>query len=163
MCHDGTGETRRTLSWIWTTQCTASSGDEQDDILCAEWSKSRARATRTWEEVLRLKEEMRRVLESLEWKSRWWKACSESRDNVGKDVQEGLKAYALRQSSIQLALAEKFRGLWKSPLADLAGESVGAQKEGDAGGANEEENEDEGDKEDGGEGGGCDDEDDESP
>ena len=63
---DGTGETRRTLSWIWTTQRAASSDDKQDDILHAEWSKSRARATRTWEEVLRLKEEMRWVLESLE-------------------------------------------------------------------------------------------------
>jgi len=64
---DGTGETRRTLSWIWTTQRADSSDDEQDDILRAEWSKSRARATRTWEEVLMLKEEMRRVLESQPW------------------------------------------------------------------------------------------------
>ena len=160
---DGTGETRRTLSWIWTTQRAAGSDDEQDDILRAEWSKSRARATRTWEEVLRLKEEMRRVLESLEWKARWWKACSESRDDVGKDVQEGLKAYASVQSSMQLALASKFRELWKSPLADSAGESAGVQaKVGDAGEADEED-EDEGDKEDGEEGGGYDDEDDENP
>jgi len=165
---DGTGETRRTLSWIWTTQRAASSDDEQDDILRAEWSKSRARAARTWEEVLRLKEEMRRVLESLEWKSRWWKTRSESRDGVGKDVREGLKAYALGQSSIQLSLAEKFRELWKSPLADSAGESAGVQtKVGDASvqtevGADKEDDDDEGDEEDGGEGGGYEDEDDEN-
>jgi len=114
-----------------------------------------------------LKEEMRRVLESLEWKSRWWKVRSESRDDVGKDVREGLKAYALRQSSIQLALAEKFRELWKSPLDDLVGDPVGVPKgvptEGDAGRANEEDDEDEGDGEDGGEAGGYDDEDDENP
>jgi len=171
---DGTGETRRTLSWIWTTQRAASSDDEQDDILRAEWSKSRARATRTWEEVLRLKEEMRRVLESLEWKSRWWKDLSESRDDVEKDVREGLRAYALRQSSMQLALATKFRELWKSPLADLAGEPAGVQtkmgdpggvqtKMGDPGEVGEEDGEDEGDEEDGGEGGGYNDEDDENP
>ena len=163
-CRDGTGETRRTLSWIWTTQRAASSDDEQDDILRAEWSKSRARATRTWEEVLRLKEEMRQVLESLEWKSRWWKGLSESRDDVGKDVREGLRAYATRQSSMQLALADKFRELWKSPLVDLAGEPVGVQtKMGDPGEVGEEDGEDEGDEEDGGEGGGYDDEDDENP
>jgi len=161
---DGTGETRRTLSWIWTTQRSASSDDEQDDILRAEWSKSRARATRTWEEVLRLKEEMRRVLESLEWKSRWWKARLESRNNVGKDIREGLNAYALRQSSLQLALAEKFRELWKSPLADSAVKSVGLQtKVGDTGEAGEEDDDDEGDDEDGGQGGGFDEEDDENP
>jgi len=115
---DGTGETRRTMSWIWTTSHVASMGDKQDDILRAEWSKSRARATRTWEEVLRLKEEMRRVLETLEWKSRWWKECLETCAEAGKDVREGLKSYALRQSAMQLGLAEKFRELWKSPLTD---------------------------------------------
>jgi len=161
---DGTGETRRTLSWIWTTQRADSSDDEQDDILRAEWSKSRARATRTWEEVLRLKEEMRRVLESLEWKLRWWKALLESRDDVGKDIREGLRAYAISQSSMQLALAEKFRELWKSPLTDSAGEpaSVQTKKGGDVGEAEGDDGE-EGDEEDGGEGGGYDDEEDENP
>ena len=42
---DGTGETRRTLSWIWTTARVGNTDDAQDDILRAEWAKSRARAT----------------------------------------------------------------------------------------------------------------------
>ena len=70
---DGTGETHRTMSWIWTTKSrTAQDGDETDDILRSEWAKSRARANRCKEEVLLLKEEMRRVLVFLEWKSKWW-------------------------------------------------------------------------------------------
>ena len=42
---DGTGETHRTLSWIWTTQSRSlNPSDEGDDILRAEWAKSWARA-----------------------------------------------------------------------------------------------------------------------
>ena len=70
---DGTGETRRTLSWIWMTKSrNASEDDETDDILRSEWAKSRARTNRCKEEVLLLKEKMRRVLVFLEWKSDWW-------------------------------------------------------------------------------------------
>ena len=72
----------------------------------------------TSEEVLRLKEEMRRVLESLKWKARWWKEQQEQQGKIGKDFQEGLKSYAQTQSSIQLALANEFQHLWMAPLDD---------------------------------------------
>ena len=40
---DGTGETRRTLSWIWTTSSNvAGPEDSSDNILHTEWAKSRA-------------------------------------------------------------------------------------------------------------------------
>ena len=42
MRRDGTGETCRTLSWIWTTAHIGNADDAQDDILCAEWAKSQA-------------------------------------------------------------------------------------------------------------------------
>ena len=106
---DGTGETRRTLSWIWQSSRIAGTDDDHDDILRAEWAKSQARAARTSEEVLRLKEEMRRVLESLEWKSRWWKERMRKREDVSKAVQEGLESYAATQSTVQLSLAIEFR------------------------------------------------------
>ena len=37
---DRTGETRRTLSWIWQSSRITSTSDEQDDILRAKWAKS---------------------------------------------------------------------------------------------------------------------------
>ena len=158
---DGTGETRRALSWIWTTPRAGNADDAQDDILRTEWAKSRARAARTWEEVLRLKEEMRRVLESLEWKARWWIDRSKVVRNVGKDIQEGLVSYAHRQSSMQMALAHKFRELWKSPLADATEGQEGAQtKAGASGEAIDEDDEEDSDDEDGDRGAGFDEEDD---
>jgi len=111
---DGTGETRRELSWIW--QAPRSTNEQDDDILRAEWAKSRARALRTSEEVLRLKEEMRRVIEFLKWKARWWKERQEQQGEIGKDFREGLQSYAQTQRSIQLALASEFQNLWMAPL-----------------------------------------------
>ena len=55
---DGTGETHHTLSWIWSAKpLNITNDDENDDILCTEWVKSRARVTRC-KEVMLLKEEM---------------------------------------------------------------------------------------------------------
>jgi len=91
---------------------------------------------------------MRRVLESLEWKATWWIDRSTVGRNVGKDIQEGLVSYAQRQSSMQKALAHKFRELWKSPLADSTEGPEGAQTKARASGeasdeADKEESEDE--------------------
>ena len=146
---DGTGETRRVLSWIWKTAQSSSPDDEQDDILCAEWAKSRAQAARTAEEVLLLKEEMRRVLESLRWKSRWWLDRKHRRENAGKDEREGVQSYAISQSVMQLALAEKFEGLWKSPLEepDEMGSGGHARTaEGQSGGDSEDDDDDDKDQ-----------------
>ena len=44
---DGTGETRRTLSWIWTTEShSGNPEDDGDNILQVDWAKSRAWASR---------------------------------------------------------------------------------------------------------------------
>ncbi|KAF8907258.1 hypothetical protein CPB84DRAFT_1744643 [Gymnopilus junonius] len=116
--HDGTGETRRTLSWIWLTIPSNDSEEDKDDILRVEWAKSRARATRATEEVMLLKEEMRWVLAFLEWKSRWWQDRQCTRTGLEKSMVEGVQAFALRQSSLQSQLAAHFHKLWKAPLED---------------------------------------------
>lgn len=82
-----------------------------------EWVKGRARALRWTEEVSLLKEEMRRVLVSLEYTARWWEGRAEPWDCIDVVLAEGIRAYALRQASIQRALADKFRKLWAAPLA----------------------------------------------
>ena len=76
---DGTGETRRTISWIWLTDKAGSGEDKEDAILQVEWAKSRARSLRAQEEVLLLKEEMRRVTAFLAWKAKWWTEREEAR------------------------------------------------------------------------------------
>ena len=114
---DGTGETRRTLSWIWTTKSrTPNDEDETDEILRSEWAKSRARANRCKEEVLLLKEEMRRVLVFLEWKSDWWLQRQSLRVGLPLELDEGLRAFSLGQADLQKGLASHFQEIWCGAL-----------------------------------------------
>jgi hypothetical protein len=116
---DGTRETRRTLSWIWTTNSNVPGPeDSSDDILRSEWAKSRARAARATEEVLLLREEMRRVLEFLAWKADWWSKRLGWRTDINMDLAEGLRAYAHTQANLQTTLSTEFRTIWKAPLSD---------------------------------------------
>lgn len=112
---DNTTEGRRTISWIWRT-IGVNDNEEADsglhDSLRLEWCKSRARALRWTEEVLLLKEEMRRVLAFLRWQAEWWEG--KVRDNNGThDIMvEGVNAYALRQADIRIRLAASFASKW---------------------------------------------------
>ena len=148
-------QTRRALSWIWTTESrTPNPDDESDDILRAEWVKSRARAARCREEVLLLKEEMRRVIAFLDWKAAWWVDRQGARTDVTRnDLHEGLHAYAETQADLQKALKEEFCTIWKVSLDDSP-----ASLEEDVGDGDEDEDDEcddeEGDDSDGGDGGG---------
>lgn len=128
---DGTGETRRTLSWIWVAQvanATTNDGipDEDDveditrsdDILQAEWAKSHARAARWTEEVMLLKEEMRRTIAFLNWRADWWEKKPTRWPGITVQLEEGIRAYAYGQAKQQRNLALHFASLWKDPLSD---------------------------------------------
>ncbi|KAG2097506.1 uncharacterized protein F5147DRAFT_656316 [Suillus discolor] len=66
----GLGEGYKTISWIWTVSGVTNGDDDLtlNNALRMEWLKARAQVKRWGEEVLLLKEEMRRVLEFLRWK-----------------------------------------------------------------------------------------------
>lgn len=117
---DGTGETRRTLSWIWTKDSVGKVTDGSDEVLRSEWAKSRARAKRATEEVMLLKEEMHRVLKYLEWKANWWKSQAGGRPQESAELKEGIAAFAFKNSKIQLSLRDSFQKLWGSPLQDIS-------------------------------------------
>jgi hypothetical protein len=135
---DGTGQTRRALSWIWTSGTrSANPDDEGDNILQVEWAKSRARVGRCCEEVLLLKEEMRRIVAFLDWKAAWWMSRRNMRGGVGdavrKDLQEGLSAYAEGQADLQKSLRKHFCALWGLPLGrhDDHGNQLEEDEDGD--------------------------------
>ncbi|KAJ3501460.1 hypothetical protein NLJ89_g9327 [Agrocybe chaxingu] len=91
--------------------------EESDDILRSEWAKSRARAARAKEEVLLLREEMRRVLQFLEWKAQWWLGRAELHVE-DKSQMEALQGYAHAQAALHRSLAHSFRAAWEKPLGD---------------------------------------------
>ena len=59
-------------SWIWHSGTTTVSPDEVSDGMRAEWAQCVARADRWDEEKILLQEEMRRVVQFLEWRSSDW-------------------------------------------------------------------------------------------
>lgn len=79
-----------------------------------EWSKLYARSKRWEEEVELLKEEMRRTLVFLKWKSSQWstKASLMPHQPMSTAMREGFNAYAFRQANVYLSLHNHFRSLW---------------------------------------------------
>ncbi|KAE9388180.1 hypothetical protein BT96DRAFT_947803 [Gymnopus androsaceus JB14] len=109
---DGTGETRKEQSWIWLTRkinLKDGADENENEILRAEWCKSRAQMHRAEEELRYLEVEMERSLRFLDWQAKWWDN-RQVRPNPRKvpQLEEGIKAYATKQAEIQRGLRENF-------------------------------------------------------
>jgi len=153
---DGTGETYKTLSWIWLVERPdgalegeGSNKGDSDGILRAEWCKSRARVNRSVEEVKTVREEMRRCIESLNWEARWWTERHASRVVVDHALTEGLVSYAIKQTTIKRELIASAQSLFKTPLEDVEDDRL---KSSSTKGNNSEDSEDSEDSDDGGDG-----------
>ncbi|EEB90060.1 hypothetical protein MPER_11783 [Moniliophthora perniciosa FA553] len=113
----GTGETRRELSWIWWSGGQLDlDGMSSDLVLKSEWCKSRMRVKRTTEEVLLLKEEMRRTAAYLGWRAERWESMAMSDLTVEPMLNEGRSAYAKKHAFIQKELRRTFLDIWSGPL-----------------------------------------------
>jgi hypothetical protein len=65
------------------------------------------------EEVVLLQEEMRRVLAFLRWQGHWWNEQQSRYSNLPTAAEEGMRAYALRQSELRRSLGLSFGEHWK--------------------------------------------------
>lgn len=77
-----------------------------------EWAKSKARADRWAEEVILLREEMRRVIQYFHWKANWWVSQGGLRTDVSTDIQLGLIAYASKQATMYRCMAKAYALHW---------------------------------------------------
>lgn len=110
-----------TASWIWLSNTTVVSPDEVNEDMRVEWAQCMARADRWEEEVALLQEEMRRVVQFLEWRSRDWLSKVDARaGNSTPMVRTGLSAYAKKQASIFHNLAVRYCQRWNSTLVSLS-------------------------------------------
>ncbi|KAJ7138908.1 hypothetical protein C8R46DRAFT_1234147 [Mycena filopes] len=110
---DAPGTSRRTMSWIWTAPGALDDAERRlHDSIRVEWSRARARKVRWTEEVLLLREEMRRVLRYLGWQVAWWRARVALRTDWSAEVAAGARAYALKQAAWHERLAGHFRTKW---------------------------------------------------
>ena len=127
---EGVGDGSYTPSWIWLANPRGrepsgaaepsenASDEEVNDAMRAEWTTSFARMERWAEEAELIQEEMRRVIEFLEWKSNDWSSKREARSAlVTSDIQSRLGAYARKQAAVYRNLAVLFALLWRPVLA----------------------------------------------
>ncbi|TDL13861.1 hypothetical protein BD410DRAFT_734767, partial [Rickenella mellea] len=97
------------LPWIWVSADAASAHEG----LRVEWAKASARVERWSEEVSLLKEEMRRVLQFLEWRARWWDVRREFMREMSEDFAAGARAYAHEQAKILLDMRTSWITMWQ--------------------------------------------------
>jgi urease accessory protein UreF len=92
-----------------------------------EWSRARARKVRWSEEVMLLREEMRRVLRYLNWQARWWRDRIEARPDASGAVQAGVRAFALKQAAWHENLGGFFRTKWDISVLTAAQQLVAVE------------------------------------
>ncbi|KAJ7468418.1 hypothetical protein B0H11DRAFT_2238884 [Mycena galericulata] len=118
---DAPGMSKRLMSWIWTAPGALDDEEERlHESVRVEWARARARKVRWEEEVLMLREEMRRVLRMLGWLGGWWRARADLRSEVSPDIAAGLRAFALKQGDWHDKLAAFFERKWKMPALAAA-------------------------------------------
>ncbi|KAJ3536317.1 hypothetical protein NMY22_g6085 [Coprinellus aureogranulatus] len=113
---DGRSQTTKVLSWIWRISGASDDlkGDFGADTRRVEWGKSYARVQRYREEIMIVKEEMRRTVRFFEWKEADWRrkwAAWESQP-ISQEYGEGLRAYAERQARLCRRLRNSFVRQW---------------------------------------------------
>lgn len=77
-----------------------------------------ARAERWEEEVLLLREEMRRVITKLDAQAKWWRTQGTRRQVSDPELASGLRGYAEKQAAVCKGLATDFASLWLQGIED---------------------------------------------
>ncbi|KAJ7093757.1 hypothetical protein C8R44DRAFT_890661 [Mycena epipterygia] len=115
------GTSKKVMSWIWTAPGALDDAEQHlHDSIRVEWSRARARKLRWHEEVLTLREEMRRVLRYLAWQSSWWREHAGLRQGLSAAVGAGVRGYALKQADLHNRLAAHFEKKWNMPAIEVA-------------------------------------------
>ncbi|KAH8792267.1 hypothetical protein DL96DRAFT_1829149 [Flagelloscypha sp. PMI_526] len=127
----------RTVSWIWSREYGGEGEMDQtklSEYMRVEWTKAR-RCRNLWqEEVMLLREEMRRTLRSLSHAVDLWRRRGEMLEIVSveengtqrlrsPDVLAGLKAYAAKQQAHHQNIFDEFDSIWRGNV------SVGQEKD----------------------------------
>ncbi|KAJ7429660.1 hypothetical protein B0H11DRAFT_2265147 [Mycena galericulata] len=115
------GTSRRVMSWIWTAQGAEAAGEEHlHESVRVEWCRAHARKLRWEEEVLLVREEMRRVVRYLQWQALWWEKRIDARKDASREVAAGARAYARKQAALHRRLATHFHATWNTPARVVA-------------------------------------------
>ncbi|KAJ7027747.1 hypothetical protein C8F04DRAFT_1189304 [Mycena alexandri] len=135
------GESHRTLSWIWYAVAKEGNKDQKlQEALRVEWCKAYSRSRRWREELVLVEEEMRRTIAYGVSAEQRWLARAEARtvmlgtsEAMSAEAAEGVRAYALEQADREQRTCERLRADWAPIRARgaqyLAGMDISGQGE----------------------------------
>ncbi|KAJ7234341.1 hypothetical protein C8J57DRAFT_1531743 [Mycena rebaudengoi] len=110
------GTSKRVMSWIWTAPGVFDDAEKHlHASVRVEWARAQARKHRWVEEVMLLREEMRRVLRYLTWQADWWDGRAGLRTAVDDALRSGLAGYAAKEARWHRRLRDYFRKKWDVP------------------------------------------------
>ncbi|KAJ7795160.1 hypothetical protein B0H14DRAFT_2391995 [Mycena olivaceomarginata] len=116
-------EEAKKMSWIWVSEGTTGTDEDvaESEPLRIEWAKTRAKAMRYAEEIDLLEEEMRRVLQFLQWRADWWTSLVGLRAGKQEELalREGHAAYAGKQAGYMQGLRDCFEHQWRDVAREL--------------------------------------------
>ena len=113
------------LSWIWliarvnissNSGTNMAMGEEFNESMRVEWTKTRARKTCWAEELLILQEEMRQMISFFEWKAAWWWEQAYLRHEGDAGILSGVVGYANKQAAICECMVVKCAFHWLPEL-----------------------------------------------
>ncbi|KAJ7107309.1 hypothetical protein C8R43DRAFT_905798 [Mycena crocata] len=111
---------KKKFSWIWTA--SGGPGADKDGMHDCELAAVylEPRKNQWVEEVLLLREEMRRVMRYLRWRAAWWERRRDSRGtDMSRQVRSGLAAYVMRQAALHRAIARRFKTGWDTSRSNV--------------------------------------------
>jgi hypothetical protein len=62
---------------------------------------------------------MRRVILYLDWQGKWWQDRVDARPDAPREIQAGVRAYALKQADLYGRIGAHFQSTWNKPTALL--------------------------------------------
>ncbi|KAJ7184060.1 hypothetical protein C8R46DRAFT_1026074 [Mycena filopes] len=139
-----TGETHRTLSWIWYGASELEGDDKLHEALRVEWCKAYSRSRRWREDLVLVEEEMRRMIKYGRWAETRWIARASARtvqlrtkvvgnanvktvEALSKEVAEGVRAYALEQADRERRTCAMLERDW-APLRARAAQYLNGEE-----------------------------------
>ncbi|KAJ7347334.1 hypothetical protein DFH08DRAFT_960674 [Mycena albidolilacea] len=120
------GTSKHVMSWIWTAPGAFNDKEQYlHGSIHVKWCHACARKVRCSEEVMLLREEMRRVVRYLGWQTAWWRDCAELRMGLTCEIAAGVRAYAPKQADWHERLAGFLCVKWDvSAVVAAQGEQV---------------------------------------
>ncbi|KAJ7723031.1 hypothetical protein B0H14DRAFT_2642015 [Mycena olivaceomarginata] len=112
-------EETKKISWIWVSEGTMGM-DKMSQRTSMEWAKKWAKAMHYTEGINLLEEEMRCMLQFLQWRADWWTSLVgfQAEKQEALALWQGHAAYVRKQAGYMQGLRDHFEHQWRDVVKE---------------------------------------------